>query len=61
MRFAHNLERHPTVKGAYIIYDAQGFAFRATGYSGNWMARHLLRIMRKAKRNRLAMQGALVS
>lgn len=39
MRFAHNLERHPTIKGAYIIYDARGFAFRATGSSGNWMAR----------------------
>ncbi len=23
-----NCERHPTIKGAYIAYDAQGFAFR---------------------------------
>jgi len=38
-KLAYNLERHPTVKGAFIAYDAQGYAFRVTGYSGNWMAR----------------------
>jgi len=38
-RYANNLERHPTIKGAYIIYDAKGYAFRVTGYAGNWMAR----------------------
>lgn len=26
---AANVERHPTIKGAHIIYDAEGFAFRA--------------------------------
>jgi len=38
-KLAYNLERHPTVKGAYIAYDAQGFAFRISGSTGNWRAR----------------------
>lgn len=25
---AHNLDKHPTIKGAWIAYDANGFAFR---------------------------------
>jgi hypothetical protein len=25
---AHNLEKHPTIRGAWIAYDAEGFAFR---------------------------------
>ena len=25
---AHNLEKHGTIKGAWIAYDAAGFAFR---------------------------------
>ena len=24
----HNLEKHPTIQGAYIAYDKDGFAFR---------------------------------
>ena len=29
MRMPNNTEKHPTQKGAWIIYDANGLAFRA--------------------------------
>jgi hypothetical protein len=34
----HNLEKHPTIKGAYIAYDAAGYAFRIHNANPGWAA-----------------------
>jgi hypothetical protein len=34
-----NLDKHPTRRGEYIAYDAQGFAWRCFRDIGGWRAR----------------------